>query len=275
MAWRLLCVPAVLPLVLIAALPLAPTAAAAEPVMSVLPAAAGQSVTYRVTRTLQGAGGPDAVAQTYRVTRRGPATLEIERVDPHAVPTAAVLNVGANGTVALADPAIASAEPGLNDAVYAFDAAIVATREATGSPHDSWASYVPVSGANGAPTAGITFVPANVAGAEMDFYGTGQVAPGNPRAKPSATPSPEQRSRGGRGGFGGGGFGGRGGGGDRDERAGRGAEPAADAVATTLHVDGHFSAKRLTKLTITETRSVTVANMPFTNVSSWSLTVMK
>ncbi|HZO92663.1 MAG TPA: hypothetical protein VFB22_02760 [Candidatus Baltobacteraceae bacterium] len=259
-------------LLVLTALAIGPPPVSADSEVAVLPQASRPAMQIRVARTIQGFSGPEVTTQTYQLVRKSPTALTIQRVDPHSVPTTYVLHVGPDGTVALADAAAAVAEPALGDVVYALDAAIVAMREATGSPHDSWNAYVPISGAKGAPTAGITFVPANVAGAEMDFYGTGQAVPGNPAA--GASPAPERRRGGGRGGFGGGGFGG----GGRGRYGARGGDQSGEraeaaAVATSVQIDGHLSDKRVTRIAITETRTVTVANLPFTNVSSWSIAV--
>jgi hypothetical protein len=246
--------------------------ASADSLIAVLPQSVHQAVHYRVTRTIQGFNGPETTTQNFALMRRDASNFSLERTDAHSVPTAVPLKIGADGMLTLANAgADASPDAALNDALFAFDAALVAMKDATGAAHDSWAAYVPVSPAKGAQVAAITFVPANVAGSELDFYGTGQAVAATGAASvatASASPEPERRGGGRRGGgFGGGGYRGRPGG---DEAA---AGPGA--VSTSLHVEGHISAKRVTRIAMTETRTVTVQNLPFVNVSSWSITIVK
>ncbi len=243
--------------------------ALAEPTITVLPQAAGQRIHFRIVRTTQGTNGPESTSAVFEVVRKDPVTLTIARAGV-GVPSTSTLKVGADGRLTVAEDEGLTADVPLADAVYALDAAIVAVHDATGSPHDSWAAYVPISAAKSAAVAGITFVPSNVAGAEMDFYGTGQAAAPTGAAA-SASPVPE-RGRGGRGGFGGG-RGGRGRSGDESDRGSE--QIGAGAIATSVHIEGHISGKHVSRIAITETRTVTVANMPFTNIASWSVTVVK
>jgi hypothetical protein len=44
-------------------------------------------------------------------------------------------------------------------------------------------------------------------------------------------------------------------------------------IAQTLHVDGHVTAGRVTRIAITQLRTLMVAGLPYANISSWTLTV--
>jgi hypothetical protein len=69
------------------------------------------------------------------------------------------------------------------------------------------------------------------------------------------------------GGAGGGGF--RRGGGSRGGGSGRGGA----AMTVALHIEGHIASGRITRVAVAEIRSITLANMPFTNTGSWAFTI--
>jgi hypothetical protein len=43
-------------------------------------------------------------------------------------------------------------------------------------------------------------------------------------------------------------------------------------TAIALHVDGHVSDGRATRLAVTETRTITLAGEPYSNVGNWTIT---
>ena len=43
-------------------------------------------------------------------------------------------------------------------------------------------------------------------------------------------------------------------------------------MTISMHVDGHVAGGHLTRVAIAEIRSITIANMPFVNVATWTIT---
>lgn len=108
---------------------------------------------------------------------------------------------------------------------------------------------------------------------EFDFSGVADAGIATP-----SSPSPPRRGAAGRGrssggiGFPGGGSGGFPGGGRSGTRTVAGAN---GGMVTTVHIDGHAGGGHVNNVAITQTRSITVANLPFANVGSWSISVVK
>jgi hypothetical protein len=256
--------------------------AAADPGIVLLPQVAAQRLHYRVVRTVQGASGPQATTAAFDVVRRAGNLLVVERTDPNGRPNLSVLKMGSDGSLTLTEDTRASAvDADLREVIAGLNVAIAATRGADASAHATWDANISVASGPGAGVAAITFTPTNVAGNDFDFEGTGDAK--------NSTP-PERRSSASGGGFPSGGGGGRGGGaGGRGGRGGGGGqqgssgsdtarsapESRGDGVSTAVHIAGHASSGRVTQIVITQTRSATVANMPFLNVGSWSITVSK
>lgn len=281
--------------VALAALP-----ATADPGIALLPQSVGQRIHYRVVRNTQGTTGPQSTTVVFDLVRRAGTTMVIERGDAAGTPNLSVLKTGTDGSLALAeDPRGAAADADLGDVLYGLNVAIAATHGADASARGAWAATVPVAPTPGAATAAITLVPANVAGSDFDFSGTGQ-------ATASAPPQQRAPGRGGTSG-GGGAFPGRGGGrqgggggypgasgglpgggggdlpgsaanpgsGTHGDAGGRAAPGNNGGVSIVVHVAGHVSGGQVNQVAITQTRSITVAYMPFVNVGSWSITVVK
>ncbi len=279
--------------VAVAALP-----AAADPGIALLPQSVGQRIHYRVVRNTQGTTGPQSTTVVFDLVRRAGTTMVIERADAAGTPNLSVLKTGTDGSLALAeDPRGAAADADLGDVLYGLNLAIAATHGADAAAHGAWVATVPVAPTPGAATAAITLVPANVAGSDFDFSGTGQA---------TAAAPPEQRSPGRGGTSGGGAFPGRGGGrpgggggypgaggglpgggggdlpasggypgGGTHGDASRAAPGNNGGMSIVVHVAGHASGGQVNQVAIIQTRSITVANMPFVNVGSWSITVVK
>jgi hypothetical protein len=53
-------------------------------------------------------------------------------------------------------------------------------------------------------------------------------------------------------------------------------EPSARNATVTMnvHIDGHSSAGRISRISIAETRSITLAGLPYTNQSSWQISAV-
>jgi uncharacterized membrane protein YgcG len=262
--------------------------AAADPGISFLPQTTGQRVHYRIVQTAQTANGPQTSTFAFDLVRRTGVAVVIERNNPDGTPNLSVLKTVADGSLALAeDPSGAAADIDIPGLLAGINLAIAATHANDASAHAAWTATVPVATTPGAESATISLAPANVAGNDFDFSGTGSPAP-------PASSAPPERQGGRRGGSGSGFPGGAGGGlsdggGGGGSRGGPGAFPGISgssngrpAAANTnrngmtyvVHVEGHVSSGRVRSIAITETRSVTVANTPFFNVASWAITVL-
>lgn len=230
--------------------------------------------------------GPQTTTATFTVVRRTPATVVIERVGPNNVPNLSVLNAAADGTLTNADTRT-SADGDLADMLYALNLGIAATREADPTASGTWLAVMPVAPAPKATTAPVVIVPANVSGTTFDFSGTAQsssAAPPESRGNVRAGGGFPGGGGGGMGGgfpAGGGGFPGGGGGGRGGRARGENPGDAQDGggesrgpgnVALATRIDGHVAAGRVTRLTITQTRSVVIGALPFLNVGIWSIT---
>jgi hypothetical protein len=253
---------------LVAFFALVPLPAAADPGgITVLPPAPGQRIHFHVVRTVQGTNGPLSTTTAFDVVRRAGTTLVIERPQPDGAPNISVLTVKKDGSIALAEDARgAAADADLGDLLAGLNLALLATRLADASGHAAWATNIPVSQSANAASALVTILPTNVAGRDFDFTGDGQA---------TDTPPAERRGGGGLGFPGGGsGFPGGGGGGyphrSRGGEGGRGAESGAPTLVN-VHIEGHVSRAHVERITIAETRSITVGNLPFVNVGSWAI----
>jgi uncharacterized membrane protein YgcG len=272
-------------LIAFAAMPV--TAEAAS--ITLLPQAAGQPVHVRVVRVVESANGPVSTTTTFDLVRRAPATLAMERTQPSGAPNVSVLSVQPDGSLALAeDPRGVAADADAADLLVALNLALAAIRGSDASSHASWAASVPIApsapppnapsptanATSAGPSASLVLIQSKIAGNEFDFSGDGQ-------ATENAAQEREGREGGRSGGMGfpggGGGFPGGGGGFPRGgrSRGGGGAEGGPAAMQVSVHVEGHADAGRVERIAITQTRSITVANMPFVNVRSWSVTIGK
>jgi hypothetical protein len=276
-------------LVALAAMPVAADAAS----LALLPQALGQRVHVRLVRSVQSANGPTVTTATFDLVRRAGTTLAMERTETGGPPNVSVLSVQPDGSLALAEDARgAAADADAVDVLAGLNLALAAIRGSDASSHASWAASVPIAptgpaanspSANGpnpsatgtkvaAPSAGMVLIQSKIAGNEFDFSGDGQAAEG---VAPPDRGGREGRSGGmgfpgGGGGFPGGGFprGGR-------SRGGSGTEGGPGGMQVGVHVEGHAAAGRVERIAISQTRTITVANVPFANVASWSVTIGK
>lgn len=209
--------------------------------LALLPQTTGQRSTYRLVHSVQLTNGTQASsAVTFFVVRRAGTTLVIERAGAGGAPNLSILTTTPAGTLVSADPKTTAADADLNDLLYALNLATAATRDGDPSASGTWLGVVPADPAP-APhaTAPLVLVPSNVAGANFDFSGTVRstlaTAPARAKVAPDAC----------------------------------GPEP----IAQTLRVDGHVVAGHVTRVAITQLRTVIVAGSPYANTSSWTLTV--
>lgn len=270
---------------LIIAASAAPAAAATG--LAFLPQTPGQRIAFRVVRSVQTPAGPQTTTSTFSVVHRAGTTLVIERAGPNGAPNLSVLKANPDGTLALADKTTAS-DGDLIDLLYALNLAVDATREGDPTASGTWLAVVPTAPAPNATTAPVVLVPGAVAKNAFDFSGTVQTS-----ALPAVPQRRERPSLGG-GGFGGAGGPGGGGGAGGSFPGGGGGFPgggsrrhcgddtgppdgdneprASGPIALTIHIDGHATNGQASRITITETRVLTLANMPYVNVGSWTIT---
>ena len=268
----------------ICALAVAP--ASADAGIFFLPQTTGQRLHYRIVQTSQTANGSQTSIVAFDLVRRTGGAVMIERNNPDGSPNLSVLKTAADGSLSLAeDRNGAAADADIPGLLAGINLAIAATHADDASAHAAWAATIPVPSTPGAESATISLVPANVAGNDFDFSGTG-----NPTRPASGAPPERQGGRrsgsgGGSpgGGLGGGGYGGRGGplGGPGvfpGLGGSSGGHPAADTnrdrISYIVHIEGHVSNGHVRSIAITETRSVLVANTAFFNVATWAVTVL-
>jgi hypothetical protein len=96
---------------------------------------------------------------------------------------------------------------------------------------------------------------------------------------PGATPQPQAQSQTpsrSRGGGGRGGYGGRGGGGYPSASGSEGARGAASLPVTLdLHVSGHIASNALTHMTIAQTRRIQYDGQMYSNISTWTIDLVR
>jgi hypothetical protein len=269
---------------------LSAAAAAADapvPAPAVLPPVGGVAH-YRVTRTSEPATGPRTDVSDITLRRKTPTTVTLSGVSGDPASDLTVLNVGTDGslqipsndTAATQDAALGGVVDGLNRAIALF------AGETSLSP-DGWTPTLPVSGAHG--SSGTATVPLTVQtanGTDASFRGSGDLT-----VQPQSESGGGRRGGGGRhggfrGGFGFPGGGGGGGGGDRggagDGGGGGGGEPGGAGgpmgrgrLNVAVSVDGSVRHGSIAKLSIVETRSVTIDDLPYRNVSGWTIEALR
>lgn len=253
--------------------------------IALVPQDVGARGHYRVVRMTQSLNGPLTATLDFSLIRRNATTMVLERTGPGGAPNDAILAVAPDGTLTLNESgAAAAADADLTDVLTGLNLAIAAAREGDGVGHDPWPATL-LLGSSGAASAQLMLAPTNLVGSSYDFSGGGQaLAQAQPSPQQSSASGPTRR-RGGYGGvpggsYGGGGFpgAGNGAGGGYPGGAARQRPPASGGsgagMTAFFHVDGHANADRLARITITETRTVTIENQPFTNVGSWTISAL-
>jgi hypothetical protein len=261
--------------------------AAADSPLLLVPAAPGTPVHLRLTRVEQTAHGPVTTTTAFDLIRRSATTLVIERANPDGTPNVSVLTAAADGSLALAEDARgAAADADLPPVIFGLNLAIAATRGADATGHTPWTATIPVAPGANAAAASVTFQPIAGGPTEVDFTGDGDTTVASPATPPrrSGVSAGDDGASGGyfpggggAGGFpGGGGVGGFGGGRNAfsdESGAPPGAERRGPGIPAEVHVQGQAIAGHVTRIAVTITRSVTMENLPFVNVGSWSLAV--
>lgn len=260
--------------------------ARADSALALLPQGAGERVHYRVTRSVATSDAPATATFDFDVQRKSPTTLTLEHRDAAGTPDISVLNVQRDGSVQLAasERAVPS-EADVRDLVQFLDLALAAVNAGNGET-SGWQATLGIPAARGTTQVVVPLRATHVSGPDFDIEGTGESAAGG-SSGPSSRPArgggafPGGVPGGGAypgGGFPNGGASGRARGGGQPQgggSAGGGSAGGGGGVTLDLRVNGHVNGSRVTQLALVETRAVTVDGMPFTNVSSWTLSVVR
>jgi len=217
-----------------------------------------------------------------------------------------VLNVASDGSLQIPGSDTAAAHDAvLSDVVAGLNRLIALFAGEDTIPHDGWSATLPLADARGATSVIVPLTVASANGTELQVQGTGEVTLPPPSGEGNRSRGGRRGGFHGGGGFpgGGGGFPGGGGGGfpgGGQSRGSGGGEPGGDpgggdpgggspgggdaggggqpggssgrqppTIAVTI--DGQVHRGTLTKLSIRETRSVTIGTLPYTNVSGWTI----
>jgi hypothetical protein len=291
---------------LILTLAAALTAPALADAPSTLLPAPGARIRLRLATTAQTAHGPGATTTTFDLVRRSATTALLERQNSDGTPNDAVLTIAPNGTLALAEAGrAAQADADVAGLLYGLNLALALTGGIDPSGRTSWSATLALGPAAGSGNADLSVAPTTTTANDFDFSGEAAVQATAAAAAPQrASAGSEQGGPGGPaggmpgaggvggpggyGGHGGGGYGGSGGGpggyggngvggpgGGFSESQPRGRRPAGPPVTVDVKVDGHVAGGRVSRVTVTQTRTVTLGDVPYTNTSSWALSVVR
>jgi hypothetical protein len=225
---------------------------AADSGISLLPAA-GERTVYRIGRTVPGANGGQSTTAVVTLEREQDASYALVLGDPVPMDTA-VVQLAGDGSLVLGAAGNTPADGNLRDVVYALDLALAATANIDQAVHGVWQANIPIAQSSGSATATVALFPANVAGSDFNFSGSGEVI-STPAAEPSS--APRHAGRDARG--------------DADGPTG-----SDEGVLINVHVDGQVIGGRIVRVAIAQSRSsIATANAPAVNIGSWSVTVLK
>jgi hypothetical protein len=242
-------------------------AQAPAPAVTAIVPPVGGAAHYRVTRTVQ--GNPDAQTTISDVTlhHKTPTALTLDGSIGGRPIGVTVLMLASDGSLQIPkNDKTASQDVALNDLIAALNRMSVLLANESVGTRDGWSASVflpEIPGANAPVIVPVVIANANAAG--FDLHGAGEMLV-------QAQGPSGGGSQGGSGGHGGfhGGYGGRGGGGAGGiEGAGR------QAFTIALSVNGDVRRGAIDKLSMIETRAITVDSLPYVNVSSWTLESLK
>jgi hypothetical protein len=269
-----------------------------SPVALAVVPAIGSSAHYRLTRTLQGTPAPETIVSDVTLRRRTATALTLEGTIAGQPSDVTVLNLSPDGTLAIPkNDKTSSQNVALVEVVGALNAMSQVFASLLGPPRDGWTASLALSDLRSAnANVLVPIVVANANPTDFDLHGAGELLVQPPQSQNGG-------SRGGghhggfHGGFGGGGFpgggggypgsggGGPGGGSSGGDSAGSDGPPGGAPgggfpggpgrqLNVAVAVDGRVRHGALNKLSIFETRSITLDSMPFVNVSGWTLEVL-
>lgn len=237
-------------------------AQAPAPAVSAIIPPVGGVAHYRLTRTMQGNPDPQTTVCDVTLRHKTPTALTIDGSIAGRPIGVTVLNLASDGSLQIPkNDKTASQDAGLNDLVAGLNRMSVLLANESVGTRDGWSASVflpEIPGANAPAIVPIVIANANAAG--FDFHGAGEVLV-------QAQAQGGGGSQGGRGGHGGfhGGYGGSSG----TEGSGR------QAFTIALSVNGDVRHGAIDKLSLTETRAITVDTLPYVNVSAWILETLK
>ena len=234
----------------------------------------GRAARFRIARTTQDAAGRKTTVSEVILRRKAATTLTLEGVIGGRTADLTVLSVGRDGSLQIpkSDKA-ASQDAALVDVVNGLNRATELFAGENGAPRDGWSATLALPETHGASVPVVVPVEvANANGGDFDLRGDGQYAP----AQPAGNGGMRRGGRRGglRGGFGGP-PGGGGGAAGEDQEQPQGAEGPHLPFSVAVSVTGQVRHGALSKLSIAETRTVTVESLPFVNLSDWSIEAAK
>jgi hypothetical protein len=238
-------------------------AQAPAPTVSAIVPPVGGVAHYRVTRTMQGNPEPQTTVCDVTLRHKTPTALTIDGSIAGRPIGVTVLNLASDGSLQIPkNDKTASQDTGLNDLVAALNRMSVLLANESVGTRDGWSASVflpEIPGANAPAIVPLVIANANPAG--FDFHGAGEVLVQSQAQGGGA-------SQGGHGGHGGfhGGYGGRDSG---TEGSGR------QAFTIALSVNGDVRHGAIDKLSLIETRAITVEGLPYVNVSGWTIETLK
>ncbi len=227
-------------------------------VPAVIPAP-GHTEHYRITRTAQGNSGARTGVSDVTLRRTSATTLTLAGAfgDPPSKLT--VLTVAPDGSLQI--PAAAKAagsDAALDDVVDGLNRLTQLFAGRSAAPHDGWSAAVRVPGVRGASaTVVVPIVVENATATGFELHGVGQSTVQAQRNDGSAPP----RGYGRPGAF-------------------RGPAPApasspSGPLSLTVAVDGLVRHGAVSRISIVDTRSISLDALPYVNVSGWTIEAPK
>jgi uncharacterized membrane protein YgcG len=238
----------------------------------VFPQQTGNSVRYHVTRTTQAADGTRATTADVTIVRKTSTTAALSRTNANGRTDLTVLLIASDGSIQIpADDQVDRQDADLQEVLAGLNRAIAVVRNAVNDPRSSWNATLPLTNTHGAETS--LTVPMYVvrsSGPDWDIRGAAQltIETAPQRSAQTGTGGGSGFPGGGRGnGFPGGSFPG---GGDL-RRGSRGTSGGNSPATVYLRIEGRVHNGLLSRLSIVETRAITLDAMPFTNTSGWTI----
>jgi uncharacterized membrane protein YgcG len=235
--------------------------APAPAIIAIVPPVGG-AAHYRVTRTVQ--GNPDSQTTVSEVTlrRKTSATLTVDGSIGGRPIGLTVLNLASDGSLQIPkNDKTASQDVQLNDLIAGLNRMSVLLANESGGTRDGWSASLllpEIPGANVPLIVPVVIANANAVG--FDLHGAGELLV---QAQASSG-GDSQGGHSGHGGF----HGGYGGGGGREG-------PGRQAFTVALSVNGDVRHGAIDKLSMIETRAITVDTLPYVNVSGWTVENLK
>jgi len=242
--------------------------------------AVGRTVHYRVTRLAQGNAGPRSLSSDVTLRRKSATTLALKGIAGDPATEQTVLTVQPDGMLQIppADSA-AAANGALVDVVNGLNRLVELFAGERSIPHDGWSPILHLPDLHGANSSvAVPVAAVNAGSGGFDLHGVGQFTVEAPASQSPAV-SPQRtfnRRRGYRGGPAASGAfpGAFPGAGTSAGISGEGSAPAAAShppLTVAVAVDGSVRRAAVHKISILETRSVTVDDVPYVNVSGWTI----